>query len=71
MPQLPWLKVEIGHCANGLINLTVRQSPSDFIRQVEWSWLNSDSPAIDGGFIDPSGAFWALDQFGSGIDEII
>jgi hypothetical protein len=71
LPSLAGHQLESAGDSEGLVNLAIGQTPSNLIRQVEWSWLNSDSPAVDMAFINPTLADWTLGQFRRGVDEVI
>ena len=44
-------------------------SSSNLIFKVERIWIDLEFPSMNMSFINPTGAFTALDQLGNGIDE--
>ena len=53
----------------GLEDSSTLKAGCEFLFQVEWVWLNSDSEAINMTFQNPSAALLALGRGRRGIDE--
>jgi len=69
VPKGSMIEFEIDADWQGLKYLAPCDSGTDLIFKVERIWIDLEFPTMNVGFINPAGAFTALDQFCQGIDE--